>query len=1203
MRSPKNRLNILIAVMHTRQLTCLGLALVGLTGWITLSGYLTSVAGERSPALSVSPGIVAGTNPRALPAQIFTVTNINDTGGGSLRDAINLANADSVMDTINFNITSGCHPTTGVCTIAPASPLPTITQPVEINGYTQPGASENTLAVGNNAVLLIELKDTVGILQGLNISTSNSTVKGLIVNSFDDNGIFIPSGSNNFIQGNFIGTDATGTVDLGNLSCGVRLDGGAVNNTVGGTAPGLRNVISGNNVFGVCMVNGSFGNTVQNNYIGTDISGALTVGNGAVGNANSSGVLIDNRTNNTVTGNLISGNNSSGVQIRSDFPFPCCLVPNKVQGNLIGTKANGTEALGNASHGVHLVGAGPRDHSIGGTVPGEGNTIAFNGGDGVFLDTGTGIGNRILGNSIFSNAGLGIDLFPDGVTPNDVGPPHDTDGGPNNLQNFPVLTSAASGNTVTITGTLNSTPSTGFTLEFFSNPACDSSGHGEGQTFLGTHAVTTDGSGNAIFTATFTSAVPAGHFITATATDPSNNTSEFSECETVQADTDDDAIPDSIDPDDDNDGLPDASDNCQFVSNFAIPQADTDGDGIGDACDGDDDNDGIPDSCAPAPPQMVSWWPAEGNANDIQDGNNGTFQGVNPQFAPGKVGQAFSFDGNDYVNVPHSSNLDIRTAVTLDTWIQTPITPNNIQVIAGKVGLYQLHTLADGRIRFNPATVGAPAVVDSTSTIPANTFIHVAATYDSLTGQANIYINGVLENTAVGSGMINSANNPFQIGAFFIPSSINCCFFNGLIDEVEVFNRALSHAEIQAIYNAGLAGKCRDGFTPDNCPLDDNADQTDTDDDGMGDVCDPDDDNDGIADGSDNCPLDHNPNQENNDIDSFGDACDPDDDNDGSPDAEDCEPFNPAVHPGATETCNNFDDNCNSQVDEGVSTTFYRDADGDGYGNPNISQQACSPPSGYVANNTDCNDSNTAINPGATEIPCNGIDDDCDNVIDEGGSPPTQADLEMDKSAPGTVLIGQNFTYRLEVENDGPKDATCITISDTLPVGLNFVSASAGCSYNASSHTVTCFISKLEEDDDVIRNITVQANNAGTFTNTASVSGNVIDSQPSDNSDSATTKVVNGVASVVLNPNSIKGGNNVTGTVNLVAPAQGNVVVTLSSSNTSVAKPTVNSITIPNGQSSGQFTVRTFRVSSTKTVKIKASANGTSKEATLTVMR
>jgi uncharacterized repeat protein (TIGR01451 family) len=199
------------------------------------------------------------------------------------------------------------------------------------------------------------------------------------------------------------------------------------------------------------------------------------------------------------------------------------------------------------------------------------------------------------------------------------------------------------------------------------------------------------------------------------------------------------------------------------------------------------------------------------------------------------------------------------------------------------------------------------------------------------------------------------------------------------------------------------------------------------------------------------------------------------------------------------------------------------------------------------------------------------------------------------------VLLGRNITYKLEVENDGPNNATGVVVTDTLPAGVTFVSASFGCTYNPGPHNVTCNIGNLSNDREAKRTIVVQTTAIGTITNTATVTGNQTDPRVSNNTDTAQTRVVIGVLSLTLNPNRIKGGNNVIGTVTLSSPAQSDMVIILSSSNTSVAKPLVNSITISTGQSSGTFTVKTFKVSRDKTVKIKASANGTSKEATLTV--
>src|SRR5205807_8631857 len=129
--------------------------------------------------------------------------------------------------------------------------------------------------------------------------------------------------------------------------------------------------------------------------------------------------------------------------------------------------------------------------------------------------------NVISSNSIFNNTALGIDLGGDGVTANDA---NDADTGPNNLQNFPVFNSAvSSGGSTAIHGTLNSTASTTFRVEFFSNPSCDASGNGEGQTFLGASSVTTDVGGNATINTTFPVNLTIGSFVTATATDAANH--------------------------------------------------------------------------------------------------------------------------------------------------------------------------------------------------------------------------------------------------------------------------------------------------------------------------------------------------------------------------------------------------------------------------------------------------------------------------------------------------------------------------------------------------------------------------------------------------------------------------------------------------------------------------------------------------------
>ncbi|MDQ3814350.1 MAG: hypothetical protein M3347_10415, partial [Armatimonadota bacterium] len=250
--------------------------------------------------------------------------------------------------------------------------------------------------------------------------------------------------------------------------------------------------------------------------------------NGSSAGPNVSGLTITGG-NSVVRGLAINRFQGNGIVLQTNGG-------NVLQGNFIGTAGDGSTNLGNTGAGVLIDGVG--SNTVGGLTPGASNLIAFNGTGVRVLPGGgnTGVSNAILSNSIHSNTGLGIDLGSDGVTANDdSGTPPDTDAGANMLQNFPVLTSAvSSGGNTTIAGTLKSTPNSTFRLEFFTNNDCDSSGSGEGQTFLGSFAVTTDADGLANFNPTFASATAAVS-LTATATSADNNTSEFSPCAAIAA--------------------------------------------------------------------------------------------------------------------------------------------------------------------------------------------------------------------------------------------------------------------------------------------------------------------------------------------------------------------------------------------------------------------------------------------------------------------------------------------------------------------------------------------------------------------------------------------------------------------------------------------------------------------------------------------
>ncbi|HMG33062.1 MAG TPA: FG-GAP-like repeat-containing protein [Blastocatellia bacterium] len=499
-------------------------------------------------------------------ATAIPVINGNNSGLGSLRQAIIDSNGTPGLDVITFNIGGG-----GLQTINLTSPLPIITDPVTIDGTTQPGFAGSPI---------IELNGNLVSAFVIDLFAGASTIRGLVINRADNaillqinglnvvegnflgtdpsgsvalgntQGVFIPglssnnviggtaaaarniisgntvgisifnNAAGNSVLGNFIGTDASGNFEVGNSFNGIQIGNGASGTTVGGTAPGARNIISGGSAGAIVMVNTATGNSVLGNFIGTDASGTLAIGFGIAG------IRISDASGNTVGGtapgarNIISGN-GTGVEIGIGGSG----TGNAVLGNFIGTDASGSFALGNVASGV-LILNNASGNSVGGASAASGNIIAFNGAAGVNVK-GAANGNAILSNSIFSNNGLGIDLDPLGVTPND---PCDLDVGPNNLQNSPVLTSAfTSAGVTTIRGTLNSISGTTFTIQFFSNDGCDPTGFGEGQNLIGSTTVTTDAGCSASFI--FTTSLPIeGQVLTATATDPSGNTSEFSPC-------------------------------------------------------------------------------------------------------------------------------------------------------------------------------------------------------------------------------------------------------------------------------------------------------------------------------------------------------------------------------------------------------------------------------------------------------------------------------------------------------------------------------------------------------------------------------------------------------------------------------------------------------------------------------------------------
>jgi len=527
---------------------------------------------------------IASQGPAATQALAvtFIVNTTDDSNDGacdvahcSLREAIFAANTTTAADSIFFDIGGG-----GPQTISPTSALPFITQPVLLDGTTQPGYVDKPLVE-------LDGSGAGATADGLGLITDGCTVRGLVINRFEANGILLDGARafNNRVEGNFIGTDMTGTADLGNGNVGILLSGGR-DNVVGGTTSNARNLISGNDLFGIHLV-GTLDSRIEGNFIGTDITGTLDLGN------TSEGIRVEGGSSNNIIGgmvegarNIIAGNNGGGVLIASSN--------NMVQGNFIGTDVTGTSALGNRLTGVllsdqsqdNIIGgtaagaanviasngsagvwirsstghriqgnyigtdllasqdlgnesSGVRlsddvfDVAVGGTVSGAGNTIAHNTFDGISLyelsNGSAGMGNAFQGNSIFENGEEGIDLNADGLTLNDSG---DADTGPNQLQNFPDLTDALynESDELLVTYFVDTDPANAtypLTVEFFESDFAVQ----EGQVLLGrtTYTVTDyNGCGTPPCAKTINLGSTTAERIVATATDDAGNTSEFS---------------------------------------------------------------------------------------------------------------------------------------------------------------------------------------------------------------------------------------------------------------------------------------------------------------------------------------------------------------------------------------------------------------------------------------------------------------------------------------------------------------------------------------------------------------------------------------------------------------------------------------------------------------------------------------------------
>lgn len=481
----------------------------------------------------------------------LVVTTTADTGAGSLRQAIELANTTAGPDTIRFAIPladPGYDAAARIWTIAPRSALPAVTDSgLVLDGWSQQAfIGTDTNLLGPEIVL--NGAQAGQVLWGLGLFSPHNAVLGLCVNGFAGaNALLIDGGGDNTIAGCFIGTDATGTQAVPNL-LGIRLQNGAAGNRIGLATPGWGNVISGNTNTGISLAGaGEHNNFIQGNFVGVDAVGEHDLGNGEVGieiigpdnliggalpgegnviSGNRIGMrlyaprntLLGNRigtnaagtaaigndweglgiwytSDNTVgglqpgEGNTICGNQSVGIDINHARE-------NRILGNYVGTTSDGL-ALGNKFSGIAVT-AGSQQNTIG-----PGNTLAYNGAAGVFVIADSTLANTITRNAITANQGFGIQLL---------------QGGNANLP-APVLTAVA-------LGVAAGTAVANARIEIFSDE------NDEGGVFEKT--VMSDGDGHFMWSYTPEDTV-TGPYLTATATDAGGNTSPFSRHEPITA--------------------------------------------------------------------------------------------------------------------------------------------------------------------------------------------------------------------------------------------------------------------------------------------------------------------------------------------------------------------------------------------------------------------------------------------------------------------------------------------------------------------------------------------------------------------------------------------------------------------------------------------------------------------------------------------